>query len=313
LADGLYTVAWRNVSSADGHRVAGSFPFVIGAASAAAPAATVIPVELAPRDIVSRWLNFVGLALLVGGVGYIVFVWRPAMRNESPSTPRSLWIMVWIGWLLAGIGGVLLLLNQTAILLNEPMASVLDLEKVVDVLGTTRFGSYWLWRMALWAVMGVLLIVVGRSPWLAWLATACGLLMLRPTSLHSHAAASNDEVISIFSDWVHLAMSSLWVGGLVQFLVALPIVIALLSPVAPKVGRLTAYFSNYARVAVAGLIITGIYATWLQVNTIVALTTTLYGQLLIIKLVLALALLLVAAVKHPLGGWRHDGNEPGSQ
>jgi copper transport protein len=44
------------------------------------------------------------------------------------------------------------------------------------------------------------------------------------------------------------------------------------------------------------LIVTGLYATWYQVNTIEALTTTFYGQLLSIKLILALLLLVVAAI-----------------
>jgi copper transport protein len=115
-------------------------------------------------------------------------------------------------------------------------------------------------------------------------------------SLHSHAAVSNDVALSVFSDWVHLAMTSLWVGGLVQFLVAIPVVARLARPVAPKLGQVVAYFSNFARAAVVGLIVTGVYATWHQVNTVEALTTTFYGQLLSIKLVLALLLVAIAGV-----------------
>ncbi len=91
-------------------------------------------------------------------------------------------------------------------------------------------------------------------------------------------------------------MTALWVGGLVQFLVAIPLLRTLIQPVAPKLGLLTAYFSNYARITVAGLIVTGIYATWHQVNTLEALTTTFYGQLLSLKLLLALLLLGSAGV-----------------
>jgi copper transport protein len=122
------------------------------------------------------------------------------------------------------------------------------------------------------------------------------MLMLLPVSLHSHAAVSNDIALSIFSDWVHLAMTSLWVGGLAQLLVAIPVVAMLPRPIAPKLGSLAVHFSNYARAAVVGLVVTGLYATWHQVNTLEALTTTFYGQLLSIKLVLALLLLAIATI-----------------
>jgi copper transport protein len=308
LPDGLYTVTWRNVSSADGHGMAGSFPFTIGAAGTVAVSANTTPVELMPLDVLVRWVNLLGLALAVGGLAFIVFVWQPALRelthlttsvtfSVTSSKPYSpLWNVAWLGWWMAGIGGVLLLANQTAILLNEPFAPALEVSKMTGVLSGTRFGTLWLARMALWGVMGALLLGARRSTGLAWSATACGLLMLLPTSLHSHAAVSNDLRLSIFSDWVHLVMTSLWVGGLVQFLVAIPLLRTLIQPVALKLGSLTAYFSNYARITVAGLIVTGLYATWHQVNTFEALTTTFYGQLLSLKLLLALLLLVIAGV-----------------
>jgi copper transport protein len=91
-------------------------------------------------------------------------------------------------------------------------------------------------------------------------------------------------------------MMALWVGGLAQFLVAIPLVRRLGQPVAPTVGRLVVNFSNCARVAVIALVITGLYATWNLVTTWDGLTTTLYGQLLTLKLFLALALLVVGAI-----------------
>lgn len=296
LSDGLYTVAWRNVSSADGHRVTGSFPFIVGEAETVTPDASANFVQLTWFNLLARWTNFWGLALAVGSIAFIVFVWQPATRALTGIVPRPLWAVVWLGWLAAGIGALLFLLNQTAILLNEPLVDVLALDKINDVVNTTRFGTLWLARMGLWLLMGALLLGARRWNVLAWLATACGLVMLLPVSMHSHAAVSNDVWLSVFSDWVHLAMTTLWVGGLVQFLVAIPVLRGLAEPAAPKLGIVVAHFSNYARVGVAGLIITGIYATWLQVNTLEALTTTFYGQLLSVKLVLALLLIAVAGV-----------------
>ncbi len=300
LPDGVYTVVWRNVSSADGHQTAGSFPFRIGAAGAASSTMPTLDRAAADDlklfDILSRWVNFWGLALAVGSIAFVIFVWQPATHAFTQGIPRPLWGLVWIGWLAAGIGGMLLLLNQATILLDQPLRDVLALGKVVGVVNSTRFGTLWLVRMGLWVVMGGLLLIARRSTLVAWLATACGLAMLFPITLFSHAAVSNDVALSVFSDWMHLAMTALWVGGLVQLSIAIPVMVKLVQPSASKLGQLVAQFSNFSRVAVVALLVTGIYATWHQVNTIKALTTTFYGQLLSVKLLLALLLLATAGI-----------------
>ncbi len=116
---------------------------------------------------------------------------------------------------------------------------------------------------------------------------------LDTVSFVGHASAAADFWPAVASDWFHLLMSSLWVGGLVAFF-------AVIGPVrkadTPGLGQLTGYFSNYARVAVAGLVITGLYATWLQVGSSDGLLTTRYGQALLVKLILFLPLLALAAI-----------------
>lgn len=296
LPAGLYTVVWRNVSAADGHGVSGAFPFIIGAAQATTPKASVAMDALPRFDLISRWFNLVGVALAVGSIAFVVFVWRPATRGLTPKVPGPLWIVVWSGWVAAGIGAVLLLVNQATILLDQPVSAVLSWNALWHIITTTRFGSLWLERMGLWLVMGALLLAARRSTLFEWLATACGLLMLLPISMFSHAATGSDARISIFSDWVHLAMMALWVGGLMQFCVAIPVQRRLVQHLAPKLGLLVVSFSNYARIAVIALIVTGIYATWNQVTTWEALISTLYGQLLLLKLALAVVLLGVAGI-----------------
>jgi putative copper export protein len=55
-------------------------------------------------------------------------------------------------------------------------------------------------------------------------------------------------------------------------------------------------FSNYARAAVPLLIVTGLYAAWLEVGSVEALLRTVYGQALLVKLILFLPLLAVAGI-----------------
>src|SRR4029450_11879823 len=96
------------------------------------------------------------------------------------------------------------------------------------------------------------------------------------------------------TDWFHLLMTALWVGGLVQVFAMIGPLRKEVSPAASSLGVFVGPFSNYARVAVVGLLLTGFYAAWLQVGTIEALLTTLYGQALLVKLILLLAPLGVA-------------------
>ena len=62
LPDGAYTVAWKNVSTVDGHRVRGSFLFSIGQPISGAPVeAPDEPLLQSPAEPVFRWLILTGV------------------------------------------------------------------------------------------------------------------------------------------------------------------------------------------------------------------------------------------------------------
>jgi copper transport protein len=89
-------------------------------------------------------------------------------------------------------------------------------------------------------------------------------------------------------------MAALWIGGLAQFFGIIRLVQRTVQPAPPFVGRLAGYFSNYARLAVGGMTVTGLYASWLFVGTLEGLLTTLYGRSLLVKLSLVAPLLAIA-------------------
>ena len=62
LADGTYTVAWKNVSTVDGHRVRGAFVFSVGEPISGDAAAAVAdqPLLQSPAEPVTRWLVLLG-------------------------------------------------------------------------------------------------------------------------------------------------------------------------------------------------------------------------------------------------------------
>jgi copper transport protein len=297
LPDGLYTVAWRVLSAADGHITQGSFPLVIGAGFApegffSAPVDERIPAQ----DAVVRWLNLLSLALVTGGITFLLFVWRQAVPRGEESVERRLRGLLWVGWGFMGLTTLLVLWMQVGIVTDAPLLqAALDFETMAGLMAT-RFGQISMVRVACWLVLGVALGLARRQQAMYGLALGMAGSVLLTQSLFSHASAAQDANSAVMADWLHLAATGVWIGGLVAFALVIGRARQVFDPAAPVVGRMVAYFSNYARVAVAALVLTGVYAAWLQVGTPDLLLTTAYGQALLVKTVLLLPLLAIALV-----------------
>lgn len=315
LLDGLYTVSWRVVSSADGHSTQGSFSFTVGedtlAGAASVPAAGALPVESSGV----RAFNLFSLALLVGGAGFWLFVYLPALTTPPDSVHgliraanqvrRMRWLL-FVGWGMVGISGGLLLLNQAATTEGISILEAVTSPTLGSILDGTRFGTLWLLRVAAWLVVGMILFWDADTTPIndkrrAWAVVVLGLAMLLTTSLFSHSNAAPDVIAATANDWLHLFCTALWIGGLAQFV---NVLLARGGPNAPSalpaapqvVAALAGYFSNYARLCVIGLIVTGAYAAWLHIGSVAALLSTAYGQALLVKLLLFAPLILIAAV-----------------
>lgn len=255
---------------------------------AAAPAEEMLP----PVDVAVRWFNFLALVWSVGSIAFVVLVWHPAgfSPGTAPACEHRLRQVMWIGWLLLGAALVLALLLQAGVATGGGLFAPATLASLGNVLTHTRFGTLWLARLALWIVLGVLLGLTGR--WTLWVGLAVAAVLTGFTSLFSHAQAVPG--IATGADWLHLLMTAIWLGGLIQLAAVLP-VLGREPQATGAVDRLVAQFSNVARAAVAVIILTGLYAAWLQVGSLTALLTTLYGQLLVIKLILIVPLVAIAA------------------
>ena len=282
LPDDLYTVSWQSLSAADGHVSQGSFSFGIGVAAPAVDVTSSIGENIPLGSVLVRWFNFAGMSLLVGSLGFWLFVWSPASFDPS----RRLLLLTGIGWAWLGLALVLILALQTATATGN-----LTPDAVWSLLTGTTFGALWWLRLALWVGTGlVLLFSRHRERWL-WLALILSLGLLLAHSFTSHAAAAADVPVAVAVDWLHLLSSAFWLGGLVAFMLVL-----VQNPLVPEdVARLVAAFSNYARVAVAALVLTGLYSAWLQVGSLDALVSTVYGRTLLVKLLLFAPLLALAA------------------
>ncbi|MBL8119250.1 MAG: copper resistance protein CopC, partial [Anaerolineae bacterium] len=154
LPDGLYTVAWRALSAADGHPSMGSYPFVIGDASlltgAAATGDDTIPVD----GTAVRWLNLLSMAFGVGSLGFLLFVWSPAAPQGNLTIENTIRQLLWLGWLLIGLSGALMLLLQYSLATGNPLLTGINGDSLNALVAESRFGHLWLTRMAMWVGLG---------------------------------------------------------------------------------------------------------------------------------------------------------------
>lgn len=311
IENGVYNVQYRVVSAADGHSTQGQFPITIGVGLTVSAEMLATQEEIPSRDSFIRLINFMGQSLAVGSIGFWLFVWKPAMPTGDQRIEKRLNTVIWLGWVLLGVSGILMLLMQVSITIGAPILETLNGDFIPRIISGTRYGELWLLRTALWVGLGVTLLFNTREKWFLWVALLLSVSIVMTTSLFSHAsAAPTDSGAAILADWLHLSATTLWVGGLIQFFFMIGLVRSYIQPAAPILSALIENFSNFARVGIIGLVLSGFYATWLQVNSPEALFTTLYGNLLLLKLAIFVPVMLIAAVNMFVTHRRlHQGSE----
>jgi copper transport protein len=295
LREGWYLVFWR-VISADGHPVRGVFTFSVGPNPGPSPEFVVPSLSetaATPTLVTLRWLVFLGLMAAVGLLVLRTSVARPLLRNR----PRALAIAFWIALAVALIATPLYVLAATA---EFSLRSIWDVGALVPLMEHSAFGRGYLRLELVLALFGV---ASGVVLWLDRGATirrtvaellaligatlAAGALLLVPGAA-GHANQTSPRALSLTLDWLHLLSGSLWVGGLIGLLLLRRNVAALVICV-PR-------FSNVALVSVTVLLGSGVIASVVHLPTLASLWQTSYGQAIVVKSVLLIGAMLLAAV-----------------
>jgi copper transport protein len=305
LPRGTYSVVWRTLSAADGHRFSGYFAFTIGTTS---DVRTVIPTTFDDSggnpfwlDFLTRWLVFISLSAATGIWLTWLLVIRPALApiwQVGPViVPRIRRYAIAAG-LLYLVSAGLALIVQVSGQADGDWISTLG-----DTLRDTRWGRMWILRV----IYGALITIV--IPLAAWWwpkrrsTTTAGLLLLSallplPHALVSHASAqSTGRQEAIAADYIHLLAMGLWAGGLAAIAVVLTAGGAL-EPAGRRafLGGAIPRFSAIALMCWVALGLTGLYSAWLQVGAIDGLFDTRYGRALIYKVIILAVVLAIAAV-----------------
>jgi len=307
LANGTYSVLWRTLSKADGHTAEGYIAFTIGTdanVTSVIPPATERVSTGAPEVLRagSRWFALLTLAMLVAVWPVWVLVLRPSISPAWQAGPK----LARRTRKFAVVAAVLALLADVIALLVQAFATISDsgyLGSVITTVTQTRYGTLWLVRVGLVLVWAAAMLGVSwwwpRKTRIATIGVfVVSALLPLPFSMLAHAAAQpSGRATAIAFDMAHLLGASIWIGG----------VLVLLSVLTPTLNDLTATgrkvvlslalprFSFIGLAAWAVMVITGFYAGWLQVGSLAALTSTPYGQTLMIKFALLIPLLAIGA------------------
>ena len=288
LPRGGYTVRWRAVS-ADGHVVSGVFTFgvrmrappVTGAFGAGGPTTS---------EHLVRWLYFVALALLAGGLGFRLLVVRGPLGEAAQ---RRFYLVIGAGVVGALEVGILAFLLRAEDALQLPFVDFLYGD--LSPLAKTRFGYAFVAMTLGYALVAAILFLAWLSDreWLLWPAFLLALGFASGLSLSGHSAAdAGSSSLSELADWLHLSAAALWVGGLVQ----LAFVIWPLEPGLRR--RAFLRFSRLATVLIVVLLGAGTYLSILRLPHLADLWNERYGQVLLVKLGLVSLALAWGAAHH---------------
>ena len=337
LPDGTYTGTYK-VISADTHIVYGGLVFNIGHAGAA-PKFTVAGLigrgesgEATKLAFgVVRALDYVSLALGIGGLVFLVWTWLPALAavasapaaaggepasgagvvagatatagggndewgEASEAFVRRLKLLFAVAILLGIAVGVLGILLQGASAAGVSLWASAK-SSIVDNILESRFGEVWAARTLVWVALGGVLVASRsrRCPARACIcAAALGACLLAITpALSGHPSVQGPRGLFFPADVVHVLGASVWVGGIVCLLFALPVATRKLE--GPQRTRLLlaalARFSPLALGCVIAIAITGVVQAYIDVRSFDGLLHSTYGALVIVKVVLLLVLI----------------------
>jgi copper transport protein len=296
LGNGAYAINWRVLSEFDGHVTNGTLMFGVGPGAVPSGQGSVADSRPATADVAFRWLMFSFVAVMLGGLVFAAVVLPSARATLDLSLAgraarRVLTAAVGAGTL-AGVVAVLILDRQTMSLSSIQSRGYAT--TLVDVLTSTRWGALWLVHTGMLATLVLLSVWLRRrAPNVpvpaAVVAAVASVILVAAEALGSHAAALQGAPAAVVADATHVLSASVWLG----------IVTALAIAVWPARGlsrldvtalaiALRRPFAFIAGGSIAVAAVTGLYAAGLQVASVDALLTTLYGRVMMTKAVLVL-------------------------
>ena len=319
LPDGVYTATYR-VVSADSHPVSGGLVFTVGEAgpnSAKTISELIALSDVGPVTEVAfwfdRWVGYVALAVAVGLLAFLLLLWSPMARTRvrlsgkvAEAVSSRFRLLLGIAILTGLLASIFAIPLQGATAAGTSIWDSLRPEVFREV-ADTRYGSAMILRIVAWLALIPMALASRRlifDPGLSKKPRLIGLLSLPvialvvSPALAGHASTQHPIWLLTISDILHVSAMSVWVGGLVALVLLLPVATRLIEGDASKTEVLTAFLLRFSAVALIAVLIIGISGTVqaiVEVNSVSALVDTAFGRAVLIKIVLFLILVAVAA------------------
>jgi putative copper resistance protein D len=244
--------------------------------------------------IAARFVHYIALVLAFGGFAYGVFERGASERTVNRLRSLALWSSLGVAF------GSVAVLVATIAGLGGSYVTVLDGSLWSAVLRDTDFGRVWVVRLLLSAALVAVaaLALRGATTKLraVGLVLAGGLLATVALTGHAQLETEAPDLVHRAADAVHLIAAAAWVGALPPLLLLLAKTGPSREVAAPETAaRRLQDFHAVGLAAVLLLAGTGLVNSWFLVGSVDRLVTTLYGRLLLVKLVLFLGMIGLAA------------------
>ena len=243
-----------------------------------------------------RFAIYLTLAALFGLSAFSLYGLRASERGNA---------LALRAWLVASAGLGLLLSAAWLVLMASSMAGTplwpVDREAVAALLTGSAIGAAWKLRMAALAVaMLAAMFAAGRGVWLGVVAL-CAAVALGTLAWTGHGAM--DEAASgwlhLAADILHLIASGAWVGALLGLILLVARPAARIDAVHLGLTHRALHgFGAIGTALVGTIVLTGLVNGWMLVGmgNIATLAAMPYGQLLLGKLALFVAMLGLASL-----------------
>jgi copper transport protein len=300
LRRGAYGLVWHILSEDDGHATSGTLTFGVGVDAVSQMRRASIAPPLA--DVAIRWMRFAAFAVVLGGLAFAGLVLPFARPWLEPRLVRRAGRRVLAAAAVAG--GAAIAVHVASLARQVAELAAAGGRSWGGTLGSLLLGQRWgtLWSSSLvllalltWLVLALRRRAPEAAPVVAALALVAAAAFAAVEAVGSHAAALHAP-LAVFAEWTHVLAAALWLGVVLALVIALAPVRGVRPADARAVARVVRRpFAVLAGSSLLVAVVTGLYSAGLQVASVDALLTSLYGRALLVKAVLVTACCAVGA------------------
>lgn len=245
-----------------------------------------------------RFVQFAAVMILFGSSSFPYYALRTnetehRLRDDVAAFVQNVAFYATLAALLSAI----VWLGCEAVLMSGDANGYREGDTIQTVLRDTQFGRIWVWRLVLLAVLTLFFgwrVLGGRAP-LVWPVLISGFVLVASLAGVGHGAVRTgyDAFIHQSNQAVHMLAAAIWVGGLPSLFCAVR------AARRRKLGadiltRILRRFSAIGFAAVLFILASGLANSWFLVSSLHALFHMAFGQVLMVKVSLFLAMIASA-------------------